>query len=260
MNYSVDELMTCVMSRLLRDGERVFFGLASPLAMVSVLLARATHAPNLVFFNIPGGVTPPLRRLPRSTVDSELVTGGQALFSLADVFDLSARGGLDVAFLSGVQIDGQGRINMSAVGDYHKPKVRLPGGAGSALILPTARRVILWRTKHDRRTFVEKLDFTTAAGRAEYAVTPLCLFRLGPGPGVPRPRVPGPRAPGPGALDEGRLEVASIHPGVTPEQLREATGFPIEAGPDTPVTAVPTPAEIELIRTIDPEGVRKTEF
>lgn len=238
VSYTVDELMACVMSRLLRDGERAFFGLASPLAMVSVLLARATHAPNLVFFNIPGGVNPPLQRLPRSTVDSELVTGGQALFTLADVFDLSARGGLDVAFLSGVQIDGQGRINMSAIGDYHKPKARLPGGAGSALILPTAGRVILWRTKHDRRTFVEKLDFTTAAGRAEYAVTPLCLFGRGPG----------------------GLKVASIHPGVTPDQLREATGFAVEVGPDTPVTAVPTPVELELIRAIDPEEVRKTEF
>ena len=85
-------------------------------------------------------------------------------FSLAEVFDLSMRGGLDVAFLSGVQFDNHGGVNASVIGDYHKPKVRLPGGAGSAVLIPTARRAILWRTKHDRRTFVDKPDFLTARG------------------------------------------------------------------------------------------------
>ena len=96
--------------------------------------------------------------------------------TLADLFDLSARGRLDVAFLSGVQIDAEGRINMSAIGSYEQPKVRLPGGAGSAMLMPTARRVILWRTKHDPRTFVERLDFVTAAGNVDRVVTPLGIF------------------------------------------------------------------------------------
>lgn len=237
--YARPDVMACAISRLLRDRETVFFGLASPLVMVATLLARATHAPSLTFLSIPGSVDAVLDDLPRSTVDSALLKGSKAIFPLADIFDLSARGRLDTAFLSGVQIDRQGRINMSAIGPHEKPKVRLPGGAGSALLLPTVRRAILWRTRHDARTFVEKLDFVTAAGNVEWVVTPLCLFRRQP---------------------DGHLDVASIHPGVTPEQLTAATGFPITVGPETPVTPPPTAAELELLARIDPENVRAAEF
>ena len=75
--------------------------------------------------------------------------------------------------------------------------------------MPTAKRVILWRTKHDPRTFVERLDFVTAAGNVDRVVTPLCVFMR----------------------RDGRLEVESIHPGVTPETFRQATGFPVDVGP-----------------------------
>jgi glutaconate CoA-transferase subunit B len=233
------DLMACVISRLLKDRETVFFGLASPLVMVGTLLAKATHAPNLTFLSIPGSVDAVLEELPRSTVDSVLLRGTQALFTLADVFDLSARGRLGTAFLSGVQIDRQGRINMSAIGPHERPKVRLPGGAGSALLMPTANRTILWRTRHDARTFVEKLDFVTAAGNSQWVVTPLCLF---------------------GRQPEGDLDVASIHPGITPDQLRAATGFPITVGPETPVTPLPSAEELAVLERLDPDGVRSAEF
>ncbi len=239
MSYTTPDIMAAAIARRLRNGETVFFGLASPLVMVATLLAKATHAPNLTFLSIPGSVNPVLEQLPRSTVDSALLRGSQAFFPLADIFDLSARGRLDTAFLSGVQIDGAGRINMSAIGSYEKPKVRLPGGAGSALLLPTAKRAILWRTRHDARTFVEKLDFVTAAGNTELVITPLCLFQRSA---------------------EGLLEVASIHPGVTPEQLTKATGFPITVTPDTPVTPEPTAEEMDVLRRIDPDNVRASEF
>lgn len=236
---SVADLMACTLSRLLRDGETVFFGLASPLVMVSTLLAKASHAPGLTFLSIPGGVNPVLAQLPKSTVDAALVRGGSAIFGLADVFDLSARGRLDTAFLSGVQIDATGAINMSAIGDPAKPKVRLPGGAGSALLLPTVKRAILWRTRHDARTFVERLDFCTATGNTKYVVTPLCLFERG---------------------EDGRLFVASIHPGVTPDEVRERTGFPVDVGPETPITPAPTDAEMALLAQIDPAKIRESEF
>jgi glutaconate CoA-transferase subunit B len=154
------------------------------------------------------------------------------------LFDLSARGRLDVAFLSGVQIDGAGRINMSVIGPFDRPKVRLPGGAGSAALMPSARRVILWRTRHDRRVFVERLDFVTAAGNVERVVTPLCVFR----------RV------------DSRLAVESLHPGATPDDVRAATGFPVAVGPETPATPPPTAAELAALRAIDPTGVVRSEF
>ena len=174
--YSPADLMACVIARLLRDGETVFFGLASPLAMLGVLLAKETHAPGLTILNIPGGMGDAVARLPRSTVDASLTGGSRYLFTLAEVFDLSARGRLDTVLLSGVQIDHEGRINMSLIGDRAEPRVALPGGAGSALLLPTAGRTILWRSKHDARTFVERLEYVTAAGPTSHVVTPLCLF------------------------------------------------------------------------------------
>jgi glutaconate CoA-transferase subunit B len=137
-----------------------------------------------------------------------------------------------------VQIDGAGRINLSAIGPYERPRVRLPGGAGSAMLMPTARRVILWRTRHDRRTFIERLDFVTAAGNVEHVVTPLGIF----------------------VRREGRLVVESLHPGVTPDVFRDATGFPVDVGPETPFTRPPTPTEIAALRALDPDGVVRSEF
>jgi glutaconate CoA-transferase subunit B len=104
--------------------------------------------------------------------------------------------------------------------------------------MPTARRTILWRTKHDRRTFVERLDFVTATGNVDRVVTPLCVFQR--------------RA--------GRLAVESIHPGVTLEDIRSATGFAVAVDDRTPVTAPPTAEERALLAEIDPAGVSGSEF
>ena len=122
-----------------------------------------------------------------------------------EVFDLSMRGGLDVAFLSGVQFDSRGHVNASVIGDYRKPKVRLPGGAGSAVLIPTARRAIIWRTKHDKRTFTGKVDFITARGNVSDIVTPLCVF----------------------TMHEGELILKSVHPTSSIEEVAANTGFPI---------------------------------
>lgn len=231
-------MMAVSLARLLHPGETVFHGVASPLPMVATLLAKRLYAPSLVYLNITGGVDAQPDRLPLSTVDPALLRGTRSLVTLSDLFDLSARGRLDVAFLSGVQIDGQGRINMSAIGDFTHPKVRLPGGAGSAMLMPTAKRVILWRTRHDPRVFVDHLDFVTAAGNVDRVVTPLGVF----------------------VRRDGTLYVESLHPGVTPEMMREATGFPVEVGPETPETRPPTDRELAVLREIDPDGVVRSEF
>jgi glutaconate CoA-transferase, subunit B len=232
------DMMAVSMARLLHSGETVFHGVASPLPMVATLLAKRLHAPDLTYLNITGAVDAEPHHLPVSTVDPALLAGTRTLVTLADLFDLSGRGRLDVAFLSGVQIDGEGRINMSAIGPYDHPSVRLPGGAGSAMLMPTARRVILWRTKHDPRTFVERLDFVTAAGNVDRVVTPLGIF----------------------VREHGQLAVESLHPGVTPDTFREATGFPVTVGPETPVTPLPSPEELAALRAIDPDGVARSEF
>src|SRR5919201_2710197 len=99
------EMMAVAMARLLRDGETVFHGVASPLPMVATLLAKRLHAPDLVYLNITGSTDPLPEQLPRSTVDPALFAHTRSRVTLTDLFDLSARGKLDTAFLSGVEID-----------------------------------------------------------------------------------------------------------------------------------------------------------
>lgn len=230
--------MAVSLARALRDGETVFHGVASPLPMVAILLAKALHAPNLVYLNITGSADPSPEELPISTVDPRLLLGSRSLVTLTDLFDLAARGRLDTAFLSGVQIDGRGRINMSVIGPFAAPRVRLPGGAGSAALMPRAKRTILWRTKHDPRTFVDTLDFVTAEGNVERVVTPLCVF----------------------GRHGDRLCVESIHPGVSIAELRAATGFSLEGSESAPVTMAPTAQELEALARIDPAAVSGSEF
>jgi glutaconate CoA-transferase subunit B len=234
---TASDLMAVSMARLLRNGETVFHGVASPLPMVAILLAQQMHAPDLVYVNITGSVDPTPAKLPRSTVSPQLLEGTAALTTLADLFDMSARGALDTAFLGGVQIDGHGRINMSVIGDFRRPTVRLPGGAGSALVLPTAGRTILWRTQHTPRSLVGRLDFVTATGHVDRLVTPLCVFKM----------------------EADRFALEQVFPGVTPEQVRLATGFRYREPVAIPVLE-PTNAELEALHAVDPDRVRDIEF
>lgn len=232
------DVMICAMARLIRDGDTVFHGVSSHMPMIATLLARAMHAPNAVHLNIPGGVDPKMRQLcDYSSADAGLLNGACSQFPLAEVFDLSMRGGLDVAFLSGIQFDLSGNVNASVIGDYHRPKVRMPGGAGSAVLIPTAKRAIIWRTKHDKRTFVPKVDFITTRGNIDRIVTPLCVFQF----------------------QNGRIILDSIHPNVTFEQVAENTGFPIEYS-QIRTTEPPTAKELALLARIDPKDYRNIEF
>lgn len=231
------DAMAIAMARLLRDRERVFHGVASPLPMVAIFLAKRLHAPDLVYLNITGSVDPRPGQLSRSSVSPRLLAGSAGFVTLADLFDLSARGGLGTAFLGGVQIDGRGRINMSVIGAFDHPTVKLPGGAGSALVLPTAKRTILWRTQHTPRSLVERLDFVTATGNVDRLVTPLSVFRM--------------------TASGFALEL--LMPGVTPAQVRAATGFSYVEPDDVPILQ-PAAGELAALEAVDPERVRDVEF
>ncbi len=232
------DIMTVSMARLLKDGETVFHGVSSHMPLIAVLLAKATHAKNAVHLNIPGGVDPQKPRLQSFTsAGNDLWEPACAEFPLQEVFDLSMRGGLDVAFLSGVQFDNHGGVNASVIGDYRKPKVRLPGGAGSAVLIPTARRAIIWRTKHDRRTFCDKLDFVTARGNVSDIVTPLCIF----------------------TMYGGELILKSIHPTSSIEEVADNTGFPIRYI-TLETTPPPTDEELSKLKEIDSNDLRSLEF
>lgn len=232
------DIMVCALARMIKDGDKVFHGVSSHMPMIATLLAKAMHAPNAVHLNIPGGVDPKEPQLMSFTsAGSELCDTAPANFPLMEVFDLSMRGGLDVAFLSGVQFDNVGTVNASVIGDYHAPKVRLPGGAGSAVLIPTAKRAIIWRTKHDKRTFVQNVDFMTARGNVSAIVTPLCVF----------------------TMYYGELILQSVHPTSSIEEVAANTGFEIKyiASKTTPP---PTEEELRLLKQIDPQDFRNIEF
>ncbi len=232
------DIMVCAMARMIRNGDKVFHGVSSHMPMIALLLARKTHAPDAVHLNIPGGVNPKNPKLASFTsAGSELLDTAPASFPLMEVFDLSMRGGLDVAFLSGVQFDNAGTVNASVIGDYHTPKVRLPGGAGSAVLIPTAKRAIIWRTKHDKRTFVPNVDFMTAHGNVSAIVTPLCVF----------------------TMYRGELILDSVHPTSTIDEVAQNTGFPIKYL-ELRTTPAPSDEELNLLHIIDPDDLRNIEF
>ena len=238
MNCSVSDIMTCAIANMLSDGDRVFHGVASHMPMVAMMLARKTHAPNLVCLNIPGGVNPlDISKSYYSSAGEEFYKGADAIYPLINIFDLSMRGKLDVAFLGGVQFDIEGNLNSTVIGDYAKPKVKLPGGAGSAVLIPTVKKAIVWRVKHDKRTFVDRVDFATAKGNIWKIITPFCIF----------------------AVKDGKLILESVHPTSSLQEVKDNTGFEIACS-HAPFTALPTVTQMNKLKQIDPLNLRAKEF
>ncbi|WLR55418.1 CoA-transferase [Mesobacillus subterraneus] len=237
-SYRPVDIMTCAISNMLKDGETVFHGVSSHLPMVAMSLAKHMHAPDLVHLNIPGGVNPgSIRNASYSSAGADLLDSGEAYFPLEEVFDLSMRGRLDVAFLGGIQFDINGNVNASVIGDYHRPKLRLPGGAGSAVLIPTAKKAIIWRTKHDVRTFVEQVDFVTTRGNLWKIVTPLCVFEF----------------------KNGKLYLDTIHPTSSLQEVKDNTGFELLYD-EIKYTAEPAKEELVMLKKIDPFDYRAIEL
>jgi glutaconate CoA-transferase subunit B len=169
---------------------------------------------------------------------------------MRDVMACVARGMVDYCFLGGAQIDPYGNINSTMIGkDFHHPKVRMPGSGGANDLASHAWRSLVV-TIHDKRRFVEKMDFVTSPGYLD-------------GPGA-RERVGLPKDTGPYKVitdlavmgfdpDTCRMRIESIHPGVTVEQVKENTGFEIGVAADLQRTEPPTDEELRLLRDeVDP--------
>jgi glutaconate CoA-transferase subunit B len=225
--------MISSMARLLKDAESAFMGVASFLPFMAIILAKRLYNPDLIWYSIVG-YNPNPKHLPLSTVHPWISKYCDAKLQLAELFDISARGELDVVFLAGAQIDQRGYLNNSHV-YIGERRVQFPGGAGGALLHATAKRPIVWQGRHDTRIFVKEVQRITAAGKPYRVFSPLCIFRLDD------------------AL--GRLVVESIHPWSSFEEVKENTGFEVNDAPPTPE---PSDEEIELIERIDPHGIRKT--
>ena len=233
--YSRAEMMIVMMARLLKDADNAFMGVASNLPFFAIWLAKKVYNPNLTWLNIPGRVNPNPSSPPRSTVDFQLSKEGRASMTLSEIFDMSARGELDVAFLSGVQIDKYGNFNLSHISDGERLKVQFTGGAGSALLCANTRRIILWRTRHDKRSFVDRCSVNTATGNVKSVVSPIASFKK----------------------EDGILVLDGVFPYSSYQEVAENTGFPVSPAP---FISPPTEDELKLLRDFDPDGIREIEF
>ena len=138
------------LARFIRPNEVTFSGVNSTPPMMACLLAKRAYDFHFTYLNVAGGVEPVPAKIPHSSSDPALIAGSPAIFGNEDFYDLCARGGLDLVFLGCAQVDAQGRTNVSVIGDWRAPKVRLPGGGGAAVMMPTAKRVVTWRADDDR--------------------------------------------------------------------------------------------------------------
>lgn len=246
---NAQELLAVMAARQLRDDITVFAGVGVPL--LAAALARQRHAPRLTMV-IEGGIIGPEiapGRLPISTNEMRAAHRATMLPAITDAFLYAQRGWVDVGVMGGAQIDRYGNLNTSVIGgDYWRPRVRLPGSGGANDIASLCREVIVV-TAHERRRFVERVDFVTSPGwlggdgsRARAGlrfggvtrvVTTLGLLGFDP--------------------DTRRMRLEALHPGVSVEQVQAQTGFPLLLAPRIEATEPPTADELEALRALDPE-------
>ncbi|RKR03418.1 glutaconate CoA-transferase subunit B [Kushneria sinocarnis] len=248
-DYTAAEMMTVTASRALGNGTTCFVGIGLPGEAAN--LARRTHAPDVVLVYESGTLQTRPDILPLSIGDGELCDTALTTVSVPEMFRYWLQGGhIDVGFLGTAQIDRYGNLNTTLIGDYREPKVRLPGGGGAPEIATNSRELFV-TVKHSTRTFVEAVDFITTLGygrdgRARDNLNPETARHMGRGP----TRVitdlcllePDP--------DSRELIVTSLHPGVTREQVIEATGWEIRFADALATTPAPSTHEIEVLREL----------
>lgn len=248
--YTESELMAVEGSRYLRDHEIVFVGTGLPI--VATFLAKYTHAPNLKMVVETGPFDPEPAHTPLSVSDGRLMYRAVKFGGNLDVLGaLLQRGMIDTGFLGGAQIDMYGNINSTVIGDYRKPKIRLPGSGGACDISILSKRVLII-TRHEKRRFPEKCDYITSPGYLEgydsrekagikyggpeVIVTDLCVM----------------------GFDEKtrKMKLLKLHPGVTVDDVLDNMGFEPIIPDDIKITEEPDEKQLRLLREqIDPEKI-----
>ena len=236
--YTADEMMAVAAARRLQNGAVCFVGIGLPSRAAN--LARATHAPDCVLIYESGTIGAKPSHLPLSIGDGELAETADAVVSVPEIFSYWLQGGrIDVGFLGAAQIDVHGNLNSTVIGDYDRPKVRLPGAGGAPEIASWC-----WETfvmlRQTRRAFVERLDFLTSVGRPRHVrgagvtcvVTDLGLLEPDP--------------------ESGELVLTELHPGAVVEQAIEATGWDLRVASELRRGTPPTDAELEALRALKP--------
>ena len=243
------EIMAVAAAREIRNGEVAFIGTGLP--MVAAYLAKFTHAPEAVLVFESGIVDAKPRELAEGVGDLRLLVGCVKSTGLYYALSLLQGGFIDIGFLGAAEVDQFGNLNSTAIGEYRRPTVRLPGSGGANDIGSLARRLVIM-VPHERRRLVPRVQYLTTPG-----------FLDGPGA---RERA-GLRGEGPTRLISDlavldfdpaskRMRLSTLHPGVTVEEVEAHTGFALLRAPGLGETPVPNAEEVRLLREqIDPEGM-----
>jgi glutaconate CoA-transferase subunit B len=244
LSYSPNEMMTVAAARALRNEDVCFVGIGAPSAACN--LARNTHAPQITLIYESGTIATKPNVLPLSIGDGELCDTALTTVPVPEMFRYWLQGGrMTVGFLGGAQIDRFANLNTTVVGDYHKPKVRLPGGGGAPEIATNCHEIFIIMAM-GKRAFVDKLPFITSMGHGPTGrerralgvkskgptrlITDLCLFEPDP--------------------ETQEMTVVSIHPGVTREQIIENCGWTPSFAAHVVETRAPDAKELEVLRDI----------
>ncbi len=248
--YTASEMMIAVAARKLAGARTVFVGVGLP--NIACNLARANVAPDLELIYESGVYGARPERLPLSIGDPTLVSGAVSVVSMADLFGLYLQRGLvEVALLGGAQIDRYGNLNSTVIGDYKKPKTRLPGSGGACEIATNAQRTfMIMRLK--RRAFVHKLDFCTSPGHLTGGDSRARLGLPGGGPEL----VISDKAILDFANPEREMQLTALYPGVTAEDVQAEVGWTLRTADKIDNVPTPTDEELRLIREeLDPNAM-----
>ncbi|MBE9553162.1 MAG: CoA-transferase subunit beta [Proteobacteria bacterium] len=244
-DFTPNEMMTIAAARALKNDDVCFVGIGAPSAACN--LARLTHAPDITLIYESGTIGTAPDILPLSIGDGELCRTAITTVSVPEMFRYWLQGGrITVGFLGAAQLDKFGNINTTVVGDYEHPKTRLPGGGGAPEIASSCGQIFI-TLKQAPRAMVEKIDFVTSMGhgkggddRAKHGlktrgptmmVTDLAVWKPDP--------------------ETKEFTVATLHPGVTAEQMQESCGWTVRYADDLGETPAPTAEELEVLRDIN---------
>ena len=248
--YTMAELMVTAAAREIRDDEVVFVGMRLPL--LGFQLAMSTHAPNAIGVFELGIIRNAPAPEPILTMgDLPNLCGAQWLADTLDVMSLLQRGDVDVSFIGGAQVDRFGNLNTSYIGGIAPGTIetRLPGSGGACDLASLAERHIIIMA-HEKRRFVPRVDYITSPGYGDgvgwrervrlvrggpaAVITTLGVLRFDP--------------------ETCEMILASVHPGVTVEQVMASTGWALRAAPQVTQTPEPTAEELVILRRFDPQG------
>jgi glutaconate CoA-transferase subunit B len=246
--YTAQELMVAAAARQIRDGELVFVGMRLPL--LAFALAKRTHAPAAIgLFECGLMRDEPAPELLYTMSDPPNVAGALWSTRMINVMALLQQGAVQLGILGGAELDRFGNLNTSYIGSREHPTVKLPGSGGAADIASLAGRLLIVM-QHERRRFKGRVDYVTSPGYGEGGDWRQRVGLPGGGPAVIVTTL------GTFSFDGNTKEavLASYHPGVTTDEVRQQTGWAIRVSPDVHETPPPTEEELAIIRHNDPHG------